>query len=652
VATIPLQTPGVYIREVENILPPRVRLDITGWVGQALRGPLNTPQPIANWGQFRDIFGDFVGFSFLPYAVFGFFLNGGERCYVTRVAHETATRATWQLFDSVDEPIIRVDAINEGAWGNALDVTVGSQSTGDVLLTQLSGELTQGQNIVTVQSVASLAQGDTIILLHKDDPLREEKRILAINGVERAVTLDSVVSHTFPAGSGVLGKGFSLTIRYRPDGKLMREEVFDNLVIDESHERYCVSVINGAPEETDYSKRASVGLSVLVRVTDLSRSKVQAAARAKRADAQKLTNGADGPRSLQARYYTGYDQGTYFRPLPSGADVIQINETATRLFGLATLETVDDIGLIAIPDLILTDWGAHYQRTRAEVPEERIIFSQLPFDGLDLENLKVGQRDMLRHCEKMGARFAILDAPRGLTLGKGVNRIEDWPSHFQPASNTKYGALYYPWIREQAADFGGRDLLIPPSGHVAGIYARTEQVSGVGKAPANEVVRGIVALEFDVSNSQQDFLNPIGVNCLRVFPGRGIRVWGARTLSPNPLWRYVNMRRVSQAITKNLLVNLQWTVFEPNDQRLWDDITAALTLFLGDLFASGTLAGASPEEAFFVKCDAQTNPPDAVDRGELTAEVGFAPVRPAEFVLVTIKRTAATLSVSERGVPR
>ena len=651
-ATIQLQTPGVYIREVENVPSPRVRLDIAGWVGQAQQGPLNTPQPIANWGQFRDIFGDFVGFSFLPYSVVGFFLNGGERCYVVRVAHETATRATRQLVDTTNEPMIRVDAINEGAWGNALEVTVGQQSTSDVLLTQLEAELTRGQNVVTMQSVASLAQGDTITLLHKDDPLREEKRILAINVAERTVTLDSVVSRTFPAGSGVLGKGFFLTVLYQPVGQSVRQEVFDDLVMDEDHERYFVRVINGDPEETDYIKRARAGLSVLVRVTDLSRSKVQAAARPNRVDAQKLTNGVDGPRTLKARYYTGYDNNTYFRPLPPDADVIHINEIAAKLFGLATFETVDDIGLIAIPDLILADWGAYYQRTGAKVPDRGIIFSHLPFDVMNLDNLKFGQRDMLRHCEKMGERFAILDAPRGLVPGKGVNRIEDWPSHFHPASNAKYGALYYPWIREQATDFGGRDLLIPPSGHVAGIYARTEQESGVGKAPANEIVRGIVALEFDVGNTEQDRLNPRGVNCLRVFPGRGLRVWGARTLSLEPLWRYVNVRRVCLAIAKNLLVNLQWTVFEPNDQRLWDDIVAALRLFLGDLFASGALAGATPDEAFFVKCDAQTNLPDAIDRGELIVEIGFAPVRPAEFVLVTIKRTAATLSVSERGVQR
>jgi phage tail sheath protein FI len=639
------QTPGVYIQEVEVALPPRVRMDIAGWVGQAQRGPLNVPQPIATWGQFRDIFGDFVGFGYLPYAVFGFFLNGGERCYVVRVAHETATRAARKLVDTANEPAIRVEAINEGAWGNAVEVTVGEQSTGDVLLTQLDAELKQGQNTATMQSVGALAKGDTVMFLHRDDPVREDRRIQDVDVAARSVLLDSAVAHTFPSGSGVMGKGFTLTVRYQST-----QEVFDNLVMDEGHERYFVRVINGDPEEPDYVRRAREGLSVLVRVTDLTKRTVQAAARPRGVTARNLTNGDDGPRMLPASYYTGYNNGAYFRPLPPNADVVRLKETAAKLFGLATLEAVDDIGLIAIPDLILADWGKYYGDTGAQMPNQGIIFSQLPFDGLDLENLKIGQRDMLSHCETMGERFAILDAPRGLTpAGKGMNRIEDWPSHFQPAANTKYGALYYPWIREQVADFDGRDLLIPPSGHVAGIYARTEQASGVGKAPANEIVRGIVALEFEVGNAAQDRLNPKGVNCLRVFPGRGLRVWGPRTLSREPLWRYVNVRRIGLSVIKHLFVNLQWTVFEPNDQRLWDAMVAALRPFFGDLFASGALAGATPDQAFFVKCDAQTNLPDAIDRGEVVAQVGFAPVRPAEFVLVTIKRTAATLSVREQG---
>jgi hypothetical protein len=247
----------------------------------------------------------------------------------------------------------------------------------------------------------------------------------------------------------------------------------------------------------------------------------------------------------------------------------------------------------------------------------------------------------------MGDRFAILDAPPGVRIGKGSDRIEDWPNVFQVLPNSKDGALYYPWIREKAADFEGRELLIPPSGHVAGIYARTEQSRGVGQAPANEILQGVIALEVPLSNAEQDLLNPRGVNCLRTFPGRGLRVWGARTLSTDPLWRYVNVRRVYLAIVKHLYLNLQWTVFEPNDQTLWAKITASLTLFLRELFLQGALVGNAQDEAFFVKCNDETNTADGLARGEVVAEIGFAPARPAEFILVTIKRTAASLSVRE-----
>jgi phage tail sheath protein FI len=264
-----------------------------------------------------------------------------------------------------------------------------------------------------------------------------------------------------------------------------------------------------------------------------------------------------------------------------------------------------------------------------------------------LNNFKAGQNEMLKHCARMGDRSAILDSPRGAETGKGANKIEDWPSAYQRLPLARYGALYYPWIREKAADFKGVDLTLPPSGHIAGVFTRTESRVSVGHAPANEVVHGIVEFEFCLSDAEQAILNPHGVNCLRSFPGRGLLVWGARTMSADPTWRYVNVVRVMLATIKQILINLRWTVFEPNDQKLWDRIVATLTLFLRDLFERGVLVGAKPEEAFFVKCDEETNPPEVIDRGEVITRVGLAPARPAEFVVVTIKRTSESVSVSE-----
>jgi phage tail sheath protein FI len=569
-------TPGVYIREVEASPPPRVRLDITGCVGQAERGPLNFPQPLTSWGQFRDIFGGFTAYSFLSYTVFGFFLNGGERCYVVRVAHETARPATRAFHDARTAPLMRVSSINAGAWGKDLRVTIEDRST---------------------------------------------------------------------------DAGFTMLFRYQPGGTVVREEVFENLSLHPGHERYYVRVINGDPEEPDYVKRLRNGNSILVHVEDLCQGTGQVGARPQRVEAQALEDGDDGrTQELTASYYTGYDNGTYFRPVPPHADAAQRREIAAQFFGLATFETVLDVGLLAIPDLLLPDLYQYYKDKGHQPPMEGIIFGSIPPEDLKfdaLQNLQNGQRDLLRHCETMGDRFAILDAPPGLQVGKGSARIEAWPNLFQGLSNNKYGALYYPWIKEKASDFDGREPFIPPSGHLAGIYARTEQTRGVGQTPANEILRGVIALEFSVSNAAQDLLNPRGVNCLRMLPGRGLRVWGARTLSPDPLWRYLNVQRVYLAIVKHIQLNLQWTVFEPNDRQLWAKITAALTLFLRGLFLQGALSGSTPNDAFFVQCNDETNPPEVVARGEVIAIIGFAPARPAEFILVTIKRTTAALSVSE-----
>jgi hypothetical protein len=538
-------------------------------------------------------------------------------------------------------------------------------SSRELVLTELTADVEKGDKTATFRSAAGLAgvgpggEADTVTLVHKRDPVREKLAIRSINYKTGEVKFASAVKSDagFPKGSGVVGRGVKLVFRYRPSGVLAREEVFDNLSLSEEHERYFVAVINGDPEERDYAKRMKAGLSILARVEDLSAGKGTASPRLNSLDesdedggAQLKGGGGDDPTKLDARYFTGDEAGSYFRPQPPHATAEESEEIKERFFGLAAFEAVDEIGSVAVPDLILPDFYKLIPPT--QISESGIIFSRLPVSGLTpdkLPNLKTGQGGLLAHCEKMGERFAILDSPRGAETGKGANRVEEWPDHFRLAPYSKYGALYYPWLREKAADFSGRDLFVPPSGHVAGIYARVENREGVGRAPANEPLDGVVEFEFCVGDAQQAVLNPRGVNCLRSFPGRGLLVWGARTLSPDPLWRYVNVRRLALAVIKQILVNLRWTVFEPNDAALWQRITATLTTYLRDLFRRGALAGAKPEEAFFVKCDAETNTPDVVAAGQAVTLVGFAPARPAEFVYVTIRRTTESVSVRERS---
>jgi hypothetical protein len=201
-------------------------------------------------------------------------------------------------------------------------------------------------------------------------------------------------------------------------------------------------------------------------------------------------------------------------------------------------------------------------------------------------------------------------------------------------------ALYYPWIEIGDMNGSGRTKLVPPSGHIAGVYARTDSTRGVHKAPANEVVRGALGLEVVVTKGEHDLLNPVGINVIRSFPGRGIRVWGARTLSSDPSWRYINVRRLFNMVEESIERGTQWVVFEPNDSMLWGRIRRDIGAFLTNVWRTGALFGTSPEQAFYVKCDEETNPKELRDVGQLVVEIGMAPTKPAEFVIFRISQYA------------
>lgn len=213
--------------------------------------------------------------------------------------------------------------------------------------------------------------------------------------------------------------------------------------------------------------------------------------------------------------------------------------------------------------------------------------------------------------------------------------------------DTKYGAVYYPWIRVGNPLGNGESMLVPPCGHMAGIYARSDTERGVHKAPANEVARGAMAIENQITKGEQDILNPIGVNCIRAFPGRGIRVWGARTLSSDPQWRYINVRRLFNFIEESIELGTQWVVFEPNDLDLWERIKRDIRAFLTRVWRAGALFGATADEAFYVKCDEELNTVEIRDAGQIIIEIGVAPVKPAEFVIFRISQWAGGAAVSE-----
>jgi hypothetical protein len=216
------------------------------------------------------------------------------------------------------------------------------------------------------------------------------------------------------------------------------------------------------------------------------------------------------------------------------------------------------------------------------------------------------------------------------------------------ASQNGFGAQYGPWV-VMPDPLGGELIEAPPSGHVAGVWARVDGERGVHKAPANTVLRGVTGFTQTISAAEQGILNPVGFNVLRHFPDRGNVVWGARTVSDDPAWRYVNIRRLFCMIEGSLLASTRWIVFEPNDKTLWEGVRRDVTAFLTRLWRNGALFGRTPEEAFYVKCDEETNPPDVRNAGRVVVEIGIAPVRPAEFVVFRVSQHEDGSEISEGG---
>jgi phage tail sheath protein FI len=271
---------------------------------------------------------------------------------------------------------------------------------------------------------------------------------------------------------------------------------------------------------------------------------------------------------------------------------------------------------------------------------------------------------VLTHCEKLQDRVAILDTGEKVpdldalteiatVQAKKTSSDEDKSSpsksgglHPRPSNQ---GSCYFPWITVRDPLSPGDLVNVAPSGHIAGIWARTDATRGVHKAPANEIVRGALNVTYRLTRAEQGLLNQEGINCIRLFGREGIRVWGARTLADDPEWRYLNVRRLFNMIKESIARNTRWIVFEPNDPTLWKSIRRDAAAFLTILWRDGALMGQTPEEAFFVKCDEETNPPEVIDAGMVVTLIGIAPVKPAEFIVFRISQFQSGVEIETQG---
>jgi uncharacterized protein len=572
-----LRPPGVY----PATEAPRARrltvsdTRVAGFVGISAKGPIDSPQLLRGWNEFVDIFGNSHD-GYLGKAVEGFFLNGGESCYVVRIAHrakpgeqagaENPACAERIIKDAWDKPTLRVSALNEGKWGNNIWVRF-QQNT--VVRTLLTLDLEIGSGEARVNSTRGFERGALVRIYD-----RENSDYVIITEVEdRTVKwgAGTPVARRFRAA----GPTYLEVLEFDVYASLRdRREVFRGLQISSLSRRYAMRVINSE--------------SQLVRVEDL-RSPAPLPHNLPVAEPPaRLQGGRDGIDVLTPGDFIGHDHGP------------------TDRAGLMALAGIDAVGILAIPDAMLV-------HMRAPGPQAD-------------RDIQAIHDAMITQCELLKDRFAILDAPPI----KDIEEVRKWRRRI----DTSYAALYYPWINTKNGDEAM--IKLPPSGHAAGIYARCDRDQGVHKAPANEVVIGAVGLTVNLTEEHLGILHGDAINTLRVFPGRGTRLWGARTCSDDPDWKYVNVRRMFIMLRRSLEEGTQWAVFEPNDARTWEKLTGAVSDFLRNLWGEGYFAGDGPEDSFFVKCNADTNPLEQRELGQLAMEIGVAPAIPAEYIVFTL----------------
>jgi uncharacterized protein len=670
--------PGVYVEET-SFRPKTIEgvsTSTAGFVGTARFGPIGgEPELLTSFADFERIYGGLEPLNhiarpdagdadptdvtevsnFLAHGVRAFFEEGGRRCYVGRVYEDAGietgsppedqngraivdnvgTDPSTELSPPLPAPLARVTlrARFPGRAGN-LRIT---------FIPRLSGDLLALDPVRNEVQIRSVQENDTVLFF--DPALDEGTSTLDVMDVVREgddlVLSGSAGTRAFdelmsPDEADQPGKPrvYRLTVDVvveRPTllpGRAGEQygggtpEVIEDFLFHPASRRALTEYFVAVP--TTRRRRLTVPFEIMADASidtghELVENLLGAAVLA--AWQQSLDNQDRRPNlspplppaeirvdrlQRQYRLRDGHDG---FRP---GADRYRGDSTGTERSGLAVLEEIEDISIVAVPGY------SHGYAT-----------------GGDQGRILTIQAHLINHCETMRYRVAVLDAPDHAAISD--------VRAFRGKIDSKYAALYYPWltIMDPISD---RELNLPPSGFIAGIYARNDVERGVQKAPANEVVRLAVGFETTLNKAQQDVLNPDGINCLRFFEGRGNRVWGARTVSSDGEWKYINVRRYFVYLERSIDKGTQVFVFESNDDRLWENVRRTVEDFLLNEWKSGRLMGLSPEEAYFVRCDRTTMTQNDIDNGRLICLVGVAPLRPAEFVIFRIGQKLINLN--------
>jgi phage tail sheath protein FI len=591
--------PGVYVEEVSfrSKSIEGVPTSTTGFAGVTRFGPVqypsgpgtSEPRLITSFTEFERVYGGLEPVrlgpddatavertAYLAHAARAFFENGGKRLYVSRVFYPRGTDPNFDY--GAASRAVSVGGLGTATWRARWPGRYGNVEVRVLAVrTRNLGRARLGSVIEILPAGVKKVGNDPLDLT--------QLAIVALDGGGNQVYDRQGVTVT-PAANETVHL-IEMQVQVRVDAE--RTDVYDELSADPGQKRFIARILERNDPEDE---NATVWL-------DWDPSAI--------ADNFLQARLVHALQQNPSPRLTGGHDGVLPQPDDLAGQAADPDDPAVKATGLEALGEIEDIAIVALPDA-----GGYDDKTLCEVAAGKLI----------------------THAELLRYRIAVVDGP----LGSSMNEIRDFRGKF----DSKYAALYHPWIEildptERAAQGAPpRRLMLPPSGFVCGIYARSDIERGVHKAPANEVVRGLTRFEANINKARQDVLNPEGINALRFFEGRGNRVWGARTMSSDPEWKYVNVRRLFIYIEHSIDIGTQWAVFEPNNRRLWDNIRQTVEDFLLVLWRDGALLGDKPEEAYFVRCDRTTMTQNDLDNGRMICLIGVAPTKPAEFVIFRI----------------
>jgi len=621
--------PGVYIQEISSGVRPieGVSTSTTAFLGKTQKGSIDRPDFVTNFSEFQAACGDFLSDSLVAHAALHYFNNGGKRLYVARVlpTGQPATTASVGLADRQTVPAksITVTALNPGSWPNAFSIGI-SDSTVDP---GNQFRLTVNRGTDVIETFDNLSVNKDVVNFIEN----------AINGRSRYVKVATNLSTTGPAATSISAGSAAATLT---DKK--------TLVIE---------INNDGPRTITLSGALNSGTNIALQI----KNAVRALPPLRLPTGNTAYSGFDATFDTTTQKYTltsgDASRGSSVRVTNAPATInaagllklglanggIEITGAAVLRPAIGTAPLSGAAGVAGgnvVDSTIGTDGGA--------VSESDLITGLARLDPVTDVNIVAipgrGTQPVVdagtAYCTQRQDCFFVGETPK-------PDDVTVLPSAFINSLTVKssYGAVYFPWIK--TVDPTGQSaapILVPPSGFVAGIYARTDGRRGVWKAPAGTEANlaGTVGLATQVSDAQQDTLNPIGANIIRFFASSGVVIWGARTLSTasDAEYRYVPVRRLAMFLERSIYNGIQYAVFEPNDEDLWSSLRLNVGAFMMNMFRAGAFQGTTPSQAFFVKCDSETNPQSEIDAGVVNVLIGFAPVRPAEFVVLKISQKA------------